>query len=170
MFGYATELRSRTQGRGAFTMHFGQYEEVPRSIAEEIVSKMPVAPEDTFLDLVLMARPIAGRPIGLPGNVLIRFVSQRRRQFVGRIGAIGFFGKVVRVAQLLNERCNVWIGPGDQIAKTARRLPLERIGVLHGRYLDHGAMNGSRHGWCFPFLTRAGYRNELQSERPLALE
>ena len=40
MFGYATELRSRTQGRGAFTMHFGQYEEVPRSIAEEIVSKV----------------------------------------------------------------------------------------------------------------------------------
>jgi elongation factor G len=39
MFGYATELRSRTQGRGAFTMHFGQYEEVPRSIAEEIVNR-----------------------------------------------------------------------------------------------------------------------------------
>jgi elongation factor G len=39
MFGYATELRSRTQGRGAFTMHFGQYEEVPRSVSEEIVSK-----------------------------------------------------------------------------------------------------------------------------------
>jgi elongation factor G len=39
MFGYATELRSRTQGRGSFTMHFGQYEEVPRSIAEEIVNK-----------------------------------------------------------------------------------------------------------------------------------
>jgi elongation factor G len=39
MFGYATELRSRTQGRGAFTMHFGQYEEVPRSIGEEIISK-----------------------------------------------------------------------------------------------------------------------------------
>ena len=39
MFGYATELRSRTQGRGAFTMHFGQYEEVPKSAAEEIVSK-----------------------------------------------------------------------------------------------------------------------------------
>jgi len=40
MFGYATDLRSKTQGRGAFTMHFGQYEEVPRSIAEEIVSRV----------------------------------------------------------------------------------------------------------------------------------
>jgi elongation factor G len=39
MFGYATDLRSRTQGRGAFTMHFGQYEEVPKSIAETIVAK-----------------------------------------------------------------------------------------------------------------------------------
>src|ERR1051326_9185351 len=40
MFGYATDLRSRTQGRGSFTMHFGRYEEVPASIAEEIVSKV----------------------------------------------------------------------------------------------------------------------------------
>ena len=40
MFGYATELRSRTQGRGSFTMHFGQYEEVPKSVAEEIVAKV----------------------------------------------------------------------------------------------------------------------------------
>jgi elongation factor G len=40
MFGYATELRSRTQGRGSFTMHFGRYDEVPGSIAEEIVSKV----------------------------------------------------------------------------------------------------------------------------------
>ncbi len=39
MFGYATELRSRTQGRGAFTMHFGNYEEVPKNIAEEITSR-----------------------------------------------------------------------------------------------------------------------------------
>ncbi|MCX6593227.1 MAG: elongation factor G [Acidobacteria bacterium] len=40
MFGYATDIRSRTQGRGSFTMHFGQYEEVPRNIAEEIVAKV----------------------------------------------------------------------------------------------------------------------------------
>ncbi|MBM3756651.1 MAG: elongation factor G [Acidobacteria bacterium] len=39
MFGYATELRSRTQGRGSFTMHFGRYEEVPANLATEIISK-----------------------------------------------------------------------------------------------------------------------------------
>ena len=39
MFGYATELRSRTQGRASFTMHFGRYEEVPANIATEIISK-----------------------------------------------------------------------------------------------------------------------------------
>jgi elongation factor G len=40
MFGYATDVRSRTQGRGSFTMHFGKYAEVPGAIAEEIVSKV----------------------------------------------------------------------------------------------------------------------------------
>jgi elongation factor G len=40
MFGYATDLRSRTQGRGSFTMHFGRYEEAPASISEEIVSRV----------------------------------------------------------------------------------------------------------------------------------
>ncbi len=39
MFGYATELRSRTQGRASFTMHFGRYEEVPTNLATEIISK-----------------------------------------------------------------------------------------------------------------------------------
>jgi len=40
MFGYATDLRSRTQGRGSFTMHFGRYEEVPAAISEEIISRV----------------------------------------------------------------------------------------------------------------------------------
>ncbi len=40
MFGYATELRSRTQGRGSFTMHFGRYDEVPSALAEEIVNRV----------------------------------------------------------------------------------------------------------------------------------
>ncbi|WP_409303743.1 elongation factor G [Peribacillus sp. SCS-155] len=39
MFGYATSLRSNTQGRGTFSMHFDHYEEVPKSISEEIVKK-----------------------------------------------------------------------------------------------------------------------------------
>ena len=39
MFGYATSLRSNTQGRGTYTMYFDHYEEVPNSIAEEIIKK-----------------------------------------------------------------------------------------------------------------------------------
>jgi len=39
MFGYATALRSNTQGRGTFTMVFDHYEEVPKSISEEIIKK-----------------------------------------------------------------------------------------------------------------------------------
>lgn len=39
MFGYATELRSRTQGRGVFSMEFSHYEPVPKSIAEEITNR-----------------------------------------------------------------------------------------------------------------------------------
>ena len=37
MFGYTTDLRSRTQGRGMFTMQFDHYEEVPKSVAEKII-------------------------------------------------------------------------------------------------------------------------------------
>jgi elongation factor G len=37
MFGYATDLRSMSQGRAEFTMQFDRYEEVPPSIASEIV-------------------------------------------------------------------------------------------------------------------------------------
>ncbi|SHK31711.1 translation elongation factor 2 (EF-2/EF-G) [Anaerobranca californiensis DSM 14826] len=39
MFGYATDLRSRTQGRGVYSMEFSHYEPVPRNIAEEIMAK-----------------------------------------------------------------------------------------------------------------------------------
>ena len=39
MFGYATDLRSFTQGRGNYTMQFDHYEEVPKSISEEIIKK-----------------------------------------------------------------------------------------------------------------------------------
>jgi len=37
MFGYATDLRSLTQGRATYTMHFSHYEQVPESLAREIV-------------------------------------------------------------------------------------------------------------------------------------
>ena len=39
MFGYATDLRSRTQGRGLFTMQFDHYEEVPKSVAEKVTGR-----------------------------------------------------------------------------------------------------------------------------------
>ncbi|MDX2096764.1 MAG: elongation factor G [Leptolyngbyaceae cyanobacterium bins.59] len=39
MFGYATDVRSMTQGRGIFTMEFSHYEEVPRNVAETIIAK-----------------------------------------------------------------------------------------------------------------------------------
>lgn len=39
MFGYATDIRSMTQGRGIFTMEFSHYEDVPRSVAEPIIEK-----------------------------------------------------------------------------------------------------------------------------------
>ena len=40
MFGYATDLRSRTQGRGSYTMHLHAYEQAPGAVQEEIVSRM----------------------------------------------------------------------------------------------------------------------------------
>ena len=39
MFGYATDLRSATQGRATYTMEFSKYSEAPNNIAEEIISK-----------------------------------------------------------------------------------------------------------------------------------
>jgi elongation factor G len=40
MFGYATDLRSRTQGRATYTMQFHSYQQVPESIAQEIVARV----------------------------------------------------------------------------------------------------------------------------------
>ncbi|HUZ89141.1 MAG TPA: hypothetical protein VMU49_04875, partial [Candidatus Acidoferrales bacterium] len=40
MFGYATSLRSMTQGRAIFTMQFAHYDEVPRNIADQIIEKV----------------------------------------------------------------------------------------------------------------------------------
>jgi len=44
MFGYATEMRSMTQGRATYTMQFARYEEVPAAIAEEIMAKVAGKP------------------------------------------------------------------------------------------------------------------------------
>ena len=43
MFGYATALRSRTQGRGVYTMQFAHYEPVPKSITEKVIGERKVA-------------------------------------------------------------------------------------------------------------------------------
>ena len=46
MFGYATELRSRTQGRGQFTMQFDHFNECPKSISEKIIGERSVKHDD----------------------------------------------------------------------------------------------------------------------------
>ncbi|MBE3134747.1 MAG: elongation factor G, partial [Acidobacteria bacterium] len=40
MFGYATDLRSRTQGRATYTMHFDRYEQAPQSVSDEVVARI----------------------------------------------------------------------------------------------------------------------------------
>ena len=40
MFGYATDLRSATQGRATYTMHFAEYQEAPKQVGEEVVAKV----------------------------------------------------------------------------------------------------------------------------------
>ena len=40
MFGYATDLRSRTQGRATFSMHFDRYEQTPKNVSEEVVARI----------------------------------------------------------------------------------------------------------------------------------
>jgi elongation factor G len=40
MFGYSTDLRSRTQGRATYSMHFEKYMEAPKNVSEEVVAKV----------------------------------------------------------------------------------------------------------------------------------
>jgi elongation factor G len=40
MFGYVNDMRSSTQGRATYSMHFARYEEAPRSVSEEIIAKV----------------------------------------------------------------------------------------------------------------------------------
>ena len=40
MFGYATDIRSRTQGRGSYSMHFDRYEQAPHSVSEAVIAKV----------------------------------------------------------------------------------------------------------------------------------
>jgi elongation factor G len=40
MFGYATDVRSKTQGRATYTMQFKEYQAVPNNISQEIVAKI----------------------------------------------------------------------------------------------------------------------------------
>ena len=40
MFGYATDLRSRTQGRATYSMHFDRYEQAPQNESEEVVARI----------------------------------------------------------------------------------------------------------------------------------
>jgi len=46
MFGYATDLRSRTQGRGAYTMQFDHYEEVPKNVQEAVIGQRAALKKD----------------------------------------------------------------------------------------------------------------------------
>ena len=47
MFGYATDLRSMTQGRATYTMQFSHYEPVPANVAEGIIAKLDGKSDDS---------------------------------------------------------------------------------------------------------------------------
>ena len=70
MFGYATDLRSSTQGRASYTMQFERYEEVPGNIAEEIV-------ENRSGDAGAAADRRAAQPLPRAGS---GYISQVRPQ------------------------------------------------------------------------------------------
>ncbi len=59
MFGYATELRSRTQGRATYSMHFDRYEQAPQNVSEEVVARV-----QGLRDLEQSRRPSSGQRPG----------------------------------------------------------------------------------------------------------
>ena len=59
MFGYATHLRSGTQGRGVYTMQFDHYEEVPKGIAEEILDYLGYGNRYSFVHMLNDVKELA---------------------------------------------------------------------------------------------------------------
>ena len=64
MFGYATDLRSSTQGRATYTMQFERYEQVPNNIAEEIVEHRAGEPVGAASDYSRRVSSFPGSPAG----------------------------------------------------------------------------------------------------------
>ena len=79
MFGYATDLRSRTQGRATYSMHFDRYEQAPQNVSEEVVA--PDAGEDE----AQRARPESGRANARDGNAFSDKIRIRLKAYDYRV-------------------------------------------------------------------------------------
>ena len=84
MFGYATNMRSSTQGRATYSMHFARYEEVPRSEADEIIARLRIL---AMFPAAIMAviRGRLPRQFGIKGvapNLLLAQPLDPIREFV----------------------------------------------------------------------------------------
>ena len=87
MFGYATHMRSSTQGRAEYSMHFARYEEAPRSVAEEIIAQGAGDDEVT-------ARPaVRGSEFVIDRRFWV--TDGRRAEFEAVFGLGGVLGEVV---------------------------------------------------------------------------
>ena len=63
MFGYATDLRSQTQGRASYTMQFDSYEPVPKNIRDEIVAKTATLPKSATTSLAHLEYTVSNQKI-----------------------------------------------------------------------------------------------------------
>ena len=80
MFGYATDLRSRTQGRATYSMHFDRYEQAPQNVSEEVVARIQGTKYWRVVD-----DPPYVRRAGLQARRQRRSVSRwRKRNSIGR--------------------------------------------------------------------------------------